>query len=92
MKPGKWTCGPHPGPPVVTIPFSLPENSPVRLEIYNILGQRVITLVDQQMRAGYHKRMWKGVNESGVELSSGVYFVKMRAGKFQAQRKIVLLK
>ena len=83
---------PNPFNPIVTIPFSLPENSYMRLEIYNILGQRVVTLVDQQMRAGYHKRMWNGMNEAGLELSSGVYFVKMRAGRFHAQRKIVLLK
>jgi len=60
---------------------------PVRLEIYNILGQKVATLVDEKQTPGYKAVTW---NTQGM--ASGIYFYRLRAGEFTAIKKMVLLK
>ena len=64
----------------------------VKLRVYNILGQRVITLVDSDMEAGYHSIIWKGTDESGALVSSGVYLHKMEAGNKTFTKKMMMLK
>ncbi len=87
-------ASPYPNPfnPTVLIPYNIPEYSSVRIQIYNVLGQHVATLVDETMRAGYHQVLWNGNTSNGVVSSSGVYFVTMEANEFHATRKIILLK
>jgi len=79
----------HPNPfnPITEINYALPKDSRVRLEIYNILGQKVTTLVDQTQRAGYKSARW-----DAESLSSGIYFYRLQAGDFVQTRKMVLLK
>ena len=78
---------PNPFNPGTTIQFSLPRSGYVTLEIYNTLGQVMVTLVDGDLPAGVHKVQWNG---SGT--SSGIYFYRLRAGTFTETKKLLLLK
>ncbi len=88
---------PNPFNPTTTIRFSLPVNSDVKLVVYNMLGQEVATLLNEQISAGTHSIVWNSSNTNGVKLSSGIYFYELKAngingGSFQEIRKMVLLK
>lgn len=83
---------PNPFNPSTTIRFDLPDRSRVILEIYNLLGERVATLVDSFVGAGRHSVVWNGRNENGQTVGSGVYLVRLRAGHFAGTRKMLLLK
>jgi hypothetical protein len=78
---------PNPFNPVTQISYTLLQNSHVRLEVYNILGQKVATLVDEYQQAGQ-----KTVNWEAKDLSSGIYFYKLTADDFTATKKMVLAK
>lgn len=78
---------PNPFNPSTTIKFSLPAQSRVNLEIYNILGERVATLLNKEMESGFHQLEWNASN-----ISSGIYFYKINTGKFSAVKKLMLLK
>ncbi len=78
---------PNPFNPTTVIPFVLPTESEVRLEIYNALGQRVSILADERRAAGRHEVTW----EAG-SFSSGTYFVRIEAGGFMDSRAILLVK
>ena len=82
---------PNPFNPGTVISYQLPEAVPVRLEIYNSLGQRVRTLVDDLQEAGPHGLVWDGRDDSGRGLASGVYFYRLVAGSFTESRKMVLV-
>jgi hypothetical protein len=83
---------PNPFNPVTEITYALATDCRVRLEIYNVLGQKVVTLVDEHQKAGYRTARWDGTNAEGVDVSSGVYFYKLEAGVFIETRKMVLLR
>jgi hypothetical protein len=85
---------PNPFNPETTIKYQLPEAGQVRLEVYNMLGQVVKTLVDNQFQnAGRYTLQWDATNNSGQPLSSGVYFYRVLAGgEFQSHKKMLLLK
>jgi hypothetical protein len=83
---------PNPFNPATEFLFDLPRASRVTIEVFNILGQRVKTLVDEKMAAGSHVVDWDGEDEKGAHVSSGVYFYRMRAGEFSEIKKMVLLK
>jgi hypothetical protein len=74
------------------IEFSVPRVSVVRVEVFNLLGQRVRTLLDEEIRAGKHSVTWDGTNDEGVAVSSGVYLYRLRAEEFVQSKKMVLLK
>jgi serine protease len=78
---------PNPFNPVTRIAFSLPENSHVTVNIYNVNGELVENLVDRNLEAGIHNFEW---NASGVV--SGVYFYRLTAGQFVQTRKMVLMR
>ncbi|MEE9554387.1 MAG: T9SS type A sorting domain-containing protein [candidate division Zixibacteria bacterium] len=78
---------PNPFNPSTTIRYSLPEQSDVRIEIYNIIGQKVATLFDGNKQAGYHTVTWKADN-----YPSGVYFARLETGSQAENIKMVLLK
>ncbi len=82
---------PNPFNPETTIQFELPQVSPVKLEIFNILGQKIHTLINEIMPAGYHQIAWKGENWRGERVSHGVYFYQLEAGRYFAIRKMVYL-
>lgn len=84
---------PNPFNPSTNISYYLKEKSTVTLEVYDILGNRITTLIDsKQQNSGSHSVVWNGVNTNGVSVSSGVYIYKLRANEFAASRKMILLK
>jgi len=88
---------PNPFNPTTTIRFSLPHREHVTLEVFDILGRKVATLVDGEISSGEHTVVFSatGGSASGGDakgLSSGVYFYRIRAGNFVATRKLMLLK
>jgi hypothetical protein len=83
---------PNPFNPTTTIDFSLPEAQHVTLEIVNIQGQVVRTLVDDVRSAGDHSVEWDATSDNGSRVASGVYFYRLSAGDHVASRKMTLLK
>ena len=83
---------PNPFNPVTTIRFDVPEESHIRLDVYNILGQRVQTLVNGNMQPGFHVIRWNGTNDTGTPLASGMYIYRIHSSKFTAVKKLVLMK
>ncbi len=83
---------PNPFNPTTTIAFDVPELSNVRIDIYNLLGQKVRTLVSGQHEAAYYTVNWNGTNDFGSPVASGMYIYRIEAGKFSAVRKLVLMK
>ncbi|MEJ2050622.1 MAG: FlgD immunoglobulin-like domain containing protein, partial [Calditrichota bacterium] len=83
---------PNPFNPVTHFRFSLAHQVKVKLEIFNVLGQRVKMLVDKEMPAGEYQMQWDGLNDMGNKLGSGLYFYRISAGDFVKIRKMILLK
>jgi hypothetical protein len=83
---------PNPFNPQTTISFSLKDNIPVSLEIYNLKGQKVKTLVNESKAPGHYQIVWKGLDSNNQPVASGVYFFKMNAGKYSSTRKMILMK
>jgi len=84
----------HPNPfnPTTTIRFTLPERAQVQLAIFDVRGRRIATLVDREMPAGLSRVQWDGRDRRGSQVSSGVYFYRIVAGRHIETRKMVLLK
>ncbi len=82
---------PNPFNPETTIEYDVPKLSHIRIAIYNQLGQRVRTLVDQTRPAGRYKVSWDGTDDFGKKLTSGVYFYRLESDQFQATRKMVYI-
>jgi len=78
---------PNPFNPVTDIEFGLPSPCHVRLEVYNVVGQTVVTLVDGRREAGFYTVSWDGSN-----VASGVYLYRLTAGDYVQTRKMLLLK
>jgi len=83
---------PNPFNPTTEIAYSLSERGRVTLAVYDVLGRRVRTLVDRREDAGAHKARWNGLDDAGRSVPSGVYFYRMRAGRFVRTRKMVLIR
>ena len=83
---------PNPFNPETLIRYALPGASRVRLEIFNIAGQRVRTLVEEQQPAGTHSAVWDGRDTEGRQAAGGVYFYRLTAGGGEAVRRMVLVK
>lgn len=78
---------PNPFNPSTTIKFALPVAGNVKINVYNLLGQLVETLVDREMQSGYHE-----INFDGSELASGVYIYQLQAGEYTLAKKMLLMK
>ena len=84
---------PNPFNPVTKINFDLPERAHTTLSIFNVLGQRVATLVDEDLAAGhYNKFEWGGTTDAGNQVASGIYFYRLSAGERVMTKKMMLLK
>jgi hypothetical protein len=83
---------PNPFNPETMISYFLSAGSRVNLSIYNVLGQRVRTLLDTYQEAGTHSLTWDGRSDDGMQLPSGIYFYRMQAGTFQETKKMALMK
>lgn len=74
------------------IRFGLPEPAPVHLAVYNMLGQEVITLVQDRQPAGWFTVAWDGRDAQGTPMASGLYLYQLRAEAFTATRKLILIR
>ena len=83
---------PNPFNPKTTIRFALAANEYVHLNVYDLGGRLVKTLVDEPMVAANHEVVWDGKDNNGARVASGVYFYKLVAGDFNATEKMVMLK
>lgn len=83
---------PNPFNPTTRIDFSLAETGNVSLEVFNVKGQLVKTLVNRRLDQGDHNVYWNGVDNSGLPVSSGVYFYKLKAAQVNTLHKMLLLK
>jgi hypothetical protein len=82
-----WQNYPNPFNPTTIISYELPANDMVRLEIYDILGRKIETLLSERQNAGNHSVPFNASN-----LSSGVYFYRLSAGSFVQTKKLMLIK
>ena len=83
---------PNPFNPETRISFDLKEDAQVSLEIYNMKGQKVKTVINNKLLAGQHSVVWYGKNNNDKTVSSGIYFYKIEAENFQKTRKMLLMK
>ena len=83
---------PNPFNPTTTIRFSLPVAAEVELAIFNLLGQRVTTLVEGLRAAGRYTVVWDGRDDAGRPVASGVYFYRLQTDGFRETRKMLLVK
>ncbi len=83
---------PNPFNPTTTISFSVKESVPVNIGIYNVKGQLVKTLLNEEKAAGNHSIVWDGRDNNGSAASSGIYYYKMSAGKYSSTKKMIMMK
>lgn len=95
-KPNKYLLEqnyPNPFNPSTKISFSLPEQGYVTLKIYDVLGKEINTLADQDYKSGAYEITWNGKDNSGNEVSSGIYFYQLQVGeKFSQTNKMIFLR
>ena len=86
---------PNPFNPSTAIQYTLPAshgNAVVKLEIFNLLGQKVHTLVNEVQPAGAYRVTWKGNDEFDKQVANGVYLYRLNAGSFESVRKMLLVR
>ncbi len=83
---------PNPFNPETTIEFALPEAVDVKLEVFNVLGQRVKILMDESLEPAGYRVIWDGSDSNGSQMASGIYFYRISAGRFVKTRKMILLR
>ncbi len=83
---------PNPFNPASTIEYALPQPVKVELRVFNILGQVVRTLVDEEKAAGYYQVIWDGTDQTGKPVSTGIYLYQIKAGDFVETKKMQLIK
>jgi hypothetical protein len=83
---------PNPFNPKTKIEFTLAKSGFVTLQIYNVLGRKVTTLISEHLSSGYKSVIWDGKDDDGKDIASGVYWYKLSFGDFSESKKLVLLK
>jgi hypothetical protein len=83
---------PNPFNPVTQIRFSVPKRTRIELSVYNILGQKVKTLLNEEIEAGNYTSTWNGKDDKGYDVSSGIYFYKLNAKEFSSTKKMLLVR
>lgn len=83
---------PNPFNPVTNIRYQIPEAVSVSLKIYNMMGQEIITLVNNHQKAGNYELKWHGKNSTGHHVNSGIYLLRLEAGTYHATRKVMLMR
>ncbi len=83
---------PNPFNPETTIQFSIPRDGMVKLQIFNLLGQEVVTIFNTNKKAGMHEIKWSGKNANHISVTSGVYFYRLEANGNIKVRKMILLR
>ena len=83
---------PNPFNPSTQIRYALPEQTMVTISIYDMMGRKVRTLVNQSMSPGYHTTLWNATGDKGLPVSAGMYIYTIHAGSYHHMKKMVLLK
>ena len=83
---------PNPFNPSTQIRYALAENTKVTVTIYNMLGSKVRTLVNNYQDAGFKNVLWNATNDNGASVSAGMYIYTIQAGNFYQAKKMILLK
>jgi hypothetical protein len=83
---------PNPFNPTTSIDFDMPVQGTARLEIFNVKGQLVKTLVNSELNVGRHSYVWDGADESGAGVSSGIFFYRLSGEGWSQTRKMMLVK
>ena len=83
---------PNPFNPETTIAFTLPNKTDVSIDIYNIKGQKVRTLLQTNLKKGNHKVVWNGLDDHNKNVGSGIYLYRICAGEDKATKKMLLIK
>ena len=83
---------PNPFNPTTTIAYNMVEDGNVSIEVFNIKGQIVKTLLNEHMTVGDHTLVWNGTDNNNRVVSSGIYFYKMKSGNYSSTKKMILMK
>jgi len=83
---------PNPFNPVTTLRYDLPEQAHVKIIVYDMLGRKVGTILDQTQDPGFKSLVWDATNDYGKPVSAGIYLYQIQAGEFMQTKKMVLLK
>ena len=83
---------PNPFNPSTTIKYSIPKVSNVKIQVYNMMGQLIKTLVNETKAPGFYNVLWNGTNENNSKVASGIYFYKFESENFVANNKMILIK
>jgi len=83
---------PNPFNPTTSLRYDLPENNLVNITIYDMLGRKVKTLINQTQDAGYKSIIWNTTDDYGKPVSAGIYLYQIQAGEYISTKKMVLLK
>jgi hypothetical protein len=83
---------PNPFNPLTVISYNLPVYSHVTIDIYNVLGEKIKTLVNESASEGSYITIWNGLNDLGKAVNSGIYFYRMTAGDYSSVKRMVLMK
>jgi len=87
-----YPCYPNPFNCTLRVPYFLSRDGTVSVEVFDVLGRRIRVLAKRRERRGRHEILWDGANEEGRDVSSGVYFVRLKTGESEAHRKVVLVR
>jgi hypothetical protein len=83
---------PNPFNPSTEIFFSMKEAGKLSIEVYNIKGEKVKTLLNETVAAGNNSIEWNGTDDNNRAVSSGVYFYKMKSSTFESAKKMIMMK
>ena len=83
---------PNPFNPITSIKYDLPIDTRVTIEIYNIIGNKITTLIDKNMDAGSHIVRWNSTDNNDAKIPSGIYFYHIKTNEFIKTKKMILLK
>jgi hypothetical protein len=83
---------PNPFNPTTKISFALPQSAHARIDVYNVLGHHVATLLDETMGAGNFTVTWDGQDKNGAKAASGMYIYRLQAGNFSMTKKMLMVK
>ena len=83
---------PNPFNPLTAISFTLKDNEHVTLEVFNIKGKKVRTLIDKDLEADFHFAEWNAKDDNNQDVASGIYIYRLRAGEKAISKKMLLMK
>ena len=87
-----WLISPNPFNPVTICRYDFPEQTHVNIMVYDMLGRKVRTILNQQQVPGYKALIWDATNDYGKPVSAGIYLYQIQTGEYISTKKMVLLK